>query len=318
MGSELRTINDVVKAVDGVVKAKKTSDAELAEIRKSLADGKGNADVIDLGLKRLELAEKAIARRIQAARVVRGQLRELEMDEAFLAANGKKLSPLVGLASTALKAMTDEFAKVKKDENDAEAALKAASSVTDRARQRLAGLVVDVDGDKKNLKALFGKADALYERATIAADARDTAGLRKAKDAFDALGVGIELTLHRDIAKRIDDFAKEATDKSLAAIGAELKDGVADLRIDMKSAGVYAEQLQKAIDGVKGLAATPIDVAKAAKSLSIDRAGEAALAAALKLPLREMEVRLNALGAKQKPKTTGKAMIEKLGKDGLM
>ena len=66
------------------------------------------------------------------------------------------------------------------------------------------------------------------------------------------------------------------------------------------------------------LSVAEIDIGKAAKSLAIDRAGEAGLKKVLTGPSSGFEAGLEQIGKKLDPKQKGKDMLAKLKSDGVL
>src|SRR5207237_437375 len=83
-------------------------------------------------------------------------------------------------------------------------------------------------------------------------------------------------TLHEGLVKRVKEFGEKAAANSgySEELKKKLKDGVKDIQNKAVGVNVYVEQLALASERVKALTIDAIDVGKAAKALSIDRAGE--------------------------------------------
>ena len=307
--SEAVDLKKIGIALNSVVADRKSIDKTVAEIEKSLDAAAGDVDDIELAENRLRSLEKVIAKAIVKAQGVMGLLREAETDEAFVAAKGAQMAPLVDLGSKQLKAITAQFGKVKELEKRALKDRSSSSNVIERARQSLARLVDRVANDRSDLKGTAAKADLALQHAAFAVDQRDVAGLKKGQSEFAATGVDVNLNLHAGVLKDIDAFEKDAKDKELVSLAGELKDGIADLRGDLKANETYVEVLQRQSKVLADLAIAPANVAKAAKLLAADRDVEKQLETILKLDLKQMEAKLNPIGAKLKKKLSGKAII---------
>ncbi|MEO5880857.1 MAG: hypothetical protein ABIQ06_00435, partial [Caldimonas sp.] len=98
----------------------------------------------------------------------------------------------------------------------------------------------------------------------------------------------------------------------------KLKDGIKDIQNLAYGIDVYVEQLGLSVKRMKERSVGEIDVGKAAKALSIDRAGEAALKKVLSGPPSGFEAGLEQIGRKLDPKQKGKDMLARLKSAGVL
>jgi len=126
--------------------------------------------------------------------------------------------------------------------------------------------------------------------------------------------------LHEGLLKRVKTFGEESAASKVYSddLKKKLKDGVKDIQSKAVGVNVYVEQLGLAVKRVKELSVGEIDVAKAAKALSIDRAGEAGLKKVLTGPSSGFEAGLEQIGKKLEPKQKGKDMLSKLKSAGIL
>ena len=86
-------------------------------------------DKIDLYLAALDGRIKELNKILRAATISRGELREIEMDEDFVAANLAEVEKAVTAVSDAVEGLTAEFDEGKTLQNEAEAASASFCSV---------------------------------------------------------------------------------------------------------------------------------------------------------------------------------------------
>ncbi|MCE9661584.1 MAG: hypothetical protein K8R60_23910 [Burkholderiales bacterium] len=277
-------------------------------------------DKIDLYLVALEGRLKELNKILRAATLARGNLREIEFDEDFVAENLSEVEKAVTTVSEAVDGFTEEYDEGKTLQNEAEAASTKFQGGANQAMTNLSALDGEMDDAKDDLSALFKKQDAIYSRAAKAAESRDAKGLEKAQKEHAALGIDIALTLHEGLVKRVKEFGDKAAANSAYSddLKKKLKDGVKDIQNKAVGVNVYVEQLGAASIGVKALSIGQIDIAKAAKALSIDRAGEAGLKKVLNGPASGFESGLEQIGKNLDPKQKGKDMLAKLKTAGVL
>ena len=279
-----------------------------------------NNDKIDLYLAALDGRIKELNKALRAATLVRGDLREIEMDEDFVAANLAEVEKAVTTVSGAVDGFTEQFDEGKTLQNEAEAASTKFQGGANQAMTNLSALENEMDEAKDELSALFKKQDPIYSRASKALEARDTKGLAKAQSDHAALHIDIALTLHEGRVKEVKEFGDKAAANANYSddLKKKLKDGVKDIQNKAAGVNVYVEQLADADKAVKAMKIEAVDVARAAKALSIDRAGEADLKKVLAGPSAGFEAGLEAIGKKLDPKQKGRDMLAKLKSAGVL
>jgi chromosome segregation ATPase len=279
-----------------------------------------NNDKIDLYLAALDGRIKELNKILKAATLARGELREIELDEDFVAANLAEVEKAVTTVSDAVEGLTAEFDEGKTLQNEAEAASTKFQGSASQAMTNLSALDGEMDDAKDELSALFKKQDPIHSRAAAALDARDAKALAKAQAEHAALGIDIKLDLHEGLVKRVKEFGDKAASNSAYPddLKKKLKDGVKDIQNKAVGVNVYVEQLGLAQKRVKEMKVEEIDIGKAAKALSIDRAGEAGLKKVLSGPSSGFESGLEAIGKKLDPKQKGRDMLAKLKSAGVL
>ena len=277
-------------------------------------------DKIDLYLAALDGRLKELNKVLRAATVARGELREIEMDEDFVAENLKDVDAAVTTVSEAVDGFTEQFDEGKTLQNQAEAAASRYQGGANQAMTNLSALDGEMDDAKDELAALSRKSTPVSARAAEAAQARDAKGLQKAQKEHEALSIDIALTLHEGFLKRVKAFGDTAaaTKEYSDELKKKLKDGVKDIQNKAVGVNVYVEQLGLAVKRVKALSVGEIDLGKAAKALSVDRAGEAALKKVLTGPASGFEAGLEKIGKELEPKQKGKDMLAKLKSAGVL
>lgn len=278
------------------------------------------SDKIDLYLAALDGRIKELNKILRTATLARGDLREIEMDEDFVAANLTEVEKAVTTVSEAVDGLTEQFDEGKTLQNEAEAASTKFQGGANQAMTNLSSLDGEMDDAKDELSALFKKQDAIHSRAVKASESRDAKGLEKAQKEHAALGIDIALNLHQGLLKRVKEFGEKAASSSAYSddLKKKLKDGVKDIQNKAVGVNVYVEQLGLASIRVKELSVGEIDAGKAAKALSLDRDGEAALKKVLNGPSSGFEAGLEAIGKKLDPKQKGKDMLAKLKSAGVL
>jgi hypothetical protein len=277
-------------------------------------------DKIDLYLAALDGRIKELNKILRAATLARAELREIELDEDFVAAHLTDVEKAVTTVSEAVDGLTEEFDEGKTLQNDAEAASTRFQGGANQAMTNLSALDGEMDDAKDGLSALFKKQDVIHSRAAKAVESRDAKALEKAQKEHAALGIDIALTLHEALLKRVKEFGEKAASNASYSddLKKKLKDGVKDIQSKAVGVNVYVEQLELASKRVKALAIEEIDVGKAAKALAIDRAGEADLKKVLNGPASGFEAGLEQIGRKLKPVQKGKDMLAKLKSAGVL
>jgi len=277
-------------------------------------------DKIDLYLAALDGRIKELNKILRAATLARGDLREIELDEDFVAAHLSEVEKTVTTVSEAVDGLTEEFDEGKTLQNEAEAASTKFQGGANQAMTNLSALDGEMDDAKDELTALFKKQDVIHSRAAKAAESRDAKALEKAQKEHAALGIEVALTLHEGLVKRVKEFGEKAASNAAYSedLKKKLKDGVKDIQNKAIGVNVYVEQLELASKRVKALAIGEIDVGKAAKALSFDREGEAALKKVLNGPASGFETGLDQIGKKLKPAQKDKDMLAKLKSVGVL
>jgi len=277
-------------------------------------------DKIDLYLAALDGRIKELNKILRAATLARGDLREIELDEDFVAEHLSEVEKAVTTVSEAVDGLTEEFDEGKTLQNDAEAASTKFQGSASQAMTNLSALDGEMDDAKDELSALFKKQDPIHSHAAKAVESHDAKALEKAQKEHAALGIEVALVLHEGLLKRVKEFGE----KSAANAGysdelkKKLKDGVKDIQNKAVGVNVYVEQLGLASKRVKELSVEAIDVGKAAKALAIDRNGEAALKKVLNGPASGFESGLEQIGKNLEPKQKGKDMLAKLKSAGVL
>jgi len=277
-------------------------------------------DKIDLYLAALDGRIKELNKILRAATLARADLREIELDEDFVAEHLNDVDKAVTTVSEAVDGLTEEFDEGKTLQNDAEAASTKFQGSASQAMTNLSALDGEMDDAKDGLSALFKKQDPIHSRAAKAVESHDARALEKAQKEHAALGIEVALVLHEGLLKRVKEFGE----KSAANAGysddlkKKLKDGVKDIQNKAVGVNVYVEQLGLASKRVKELSVEAIDVGKAAKALAIDRNGEAALKKVLNGPASGFEAGLEQIGKNLEPKQKGKDMLAKLKSAGVL
>ena len=277
-------------------------------------------DKIDLYLAALDGRIKELNKILRAATLARAELREIELDEDFVAAHLTDVDKAVTTVSEAVDGLTEEFDEGKTLQNDAEAASTRFQGGANQAMTNLSALDGEMDDAKDGLSALFKKQDVIHSRAAKAVESRDAKALEKAQKEHAALGIDVALTLHEALLKRVKEFGEKAASNASYSddLKKKLKDGVKDIQGKAVGVNVYVEQLELASKRVKALSIEEIDVGKAAKALAIDRAGEADLKKVLSGPASGFEAGLEQIGRKLKPVQKGKDMLAKLKSAGVL
>ncbi len=255
-------------------------------------------DKIDLYLAALDGRIKELNKILRAATLARAELREIELDEDFVAAHLTDVEKAVTTVSEAVDGLTEEFDEGKTLQNDAEAASTRFQGGANQAMTNLSALDGEMDDAKDGLSALFKKQDVIHSRAAKAVESRDAKALEKAQKEHAALGIDVALTLHEALLKRVKEFGEKAASNASYSddLKKKLKDGVKDIQGKAVGVNVYVEQLELASKRVKALSIEEIDVGKAAKALAIDRAGEADLKKVLNGPASGFEAGLEQIG----------------------
>ena len=271
-------------------------------------------DKIDLYLAALEGRLKELNKILSAATLARGKLREIELDEDFVAAHLSEVEKAVTTVSEAVDGLTEEYDEGKTLQNEAEAASTKFQGNANQAMTNLSALDGEMDDAKDELSALFKKQDPIHSRAAKAVETRDAKGLEKAQKDHAALGIDVALMLHEGRVKRVKEFGDKAAANAAYSddLKKKLKDGVKDIQNKAVGVDVYVEQLGLAAKRVKEMSIGEIDIGKAAKALSIDREGEAGLKKVLNGPATGFEAGLEQIGKKLKPVQKGKDMLAKL------
>jgi hypothetical protein len=277
-------------------------------------------DKIDLYLAALDGRIKELNKILRAATLARAELREIELDEDFVAAHLTDVDKAVTTVSEAVDGLTEEFDEGKTLQNDAEAASTRFQGGANQAMTNLSALDGEMDDAKDGLSALFKKQDVIHSRAAKAVESRDAKALEKAQKEHAALGIDVALTLHEALLKRVKEFGEKAASNASYSddLKKKLKDGVKDIQGKAVGVNVYVEQLELASKRVKALSIEEIDIGKAAKALAIDRAGEADLKKVLSGPASGFEAGLEQIGRKLKPVQKGKDMLAKLKSAGVL
>ncbi len=276
-------------------------------------------DKIELYLSAIDGRIKEVAKTLQAARVAMGDVRELQLDEDFVAGNIVEMDDVVSTLSEAVKSLTAQFAQGKKLQNQAEAASETAKDSAGQATAVQAQLETEMNDTKANFSAVSRKADVIQVRAATAVKARDAKALAKAKSEYDALSIDVQLTVYEGLLKRIKELGASASSKEYAPdVQAQLKDGVKDLMNQAAGVNVYVEQLKLGVGRMKEMKVEQADAGKAAKLLSLDRAAEDTLKKLLAGPSSGLEPGLEQIGKKLDPKQKGKEMLVKLKGAGIV
>ena len=277
-------------------------------------------DKIDLYLAALDGRIKELNKILRAATVARGELREIEFDEDFVAENLSEVEKAVTTVSEAVDGFTEQYDEGKTLQNEAEAASTKFQGGANQAMTNLSALEGFMDEAKDELQALSKKQDPIYGRALKAAESRDAKGLEKAQKEHAALGIYAALSGHDGLLKRVKEFGEKAASNSAYSddLKKKLKDGVKDIQNKAVGVNVYYESLEKAMKAVKELSVGEVDIGKAAKALSLDREGEAALKKVLNGPASGYEAGLEQIGKKLDPKQKGKDMLAKLKSAGVL
>ncbi|HEX2540551.1 MAG TPA: hypothetical protein VHM00_05660 [Caldimonas sp.] len=276
-------------------------------------------DKIEFFLSALDGRIKEVSKTLQAARVAMGDVRELQLDEDFVAGNAVEMEEYVSILSGAVKSLTAQFAEGKKLQNQAQAAAESATDAAGNATALQAELETAMNDAKGAFSALFKKADAIQVRAAAALKARDAKALARAKAEYDALGIDVQLMLHEGLLKRVKELGASAGSKEYAPdVQAQLKDGAKDLMNQAVGVNVYVDQLKLGVQRMKAMAIEAPDSAKAAKLLSLDRAAEEMLKKVLAGPAAGLEPGLEQIGRKLDPKQKGKDMLAKLRSAGIL
>lgn len=277
-------------------------------------------DKIDLYLAALDGRIKELNKALRAATLVRGELREIEMDEDFVAENLSEVEKAVTTVSEAVDGFTEQFDDGKGLQNEAEAASVKFQGGANQAMTSLSALENEMDEGADELSALFKKQDAIAVRAAAAFDARDAKALAKAQSDHAALNIFIALNLHEGRLKRVKEFGEKAASNAAYSddLKKKLKDGVKDVMTKAAGVNSYVELLGESEKRVKAMKIEVVDIGKAAKALSIERAGEAGLKKVLGGPSSGYEAGLDAIGRKLDPKQKGKEMLAKLKSAGVL
>ena len=276
-------------------------------------------DKIELYLSAIDGRIKEVSKTLQAARVAMGDVRELQLDEDFVAGNIVEMDDVVSGLSEAVKSLTAQFAQGKKLQNQAEAASETAKDSAGQATAVQAQLESEMNEAREKFSAVFKKADAVQVRAADAAKKRDAKALAKARSEYGALGIDVQLTLYEGLLKRIKELGTSAASKEYAPdVQTQLKDGHKDLMNQAAGVKVYVEQLKLGIERMKDMKVEQADAGKAARLLSLDRAAEDLLKKLLAGPGSGLEPGLEQIGKKLDPKQKGKEMLAKLKGAGIV
>jgi hypothetical protein len=309
------SFKEAVVFVDKIGKARKTIEPAFRELSGKLASAMQAKDgpMIELYLKSLGTEVSAITAAMKNVDLALGTLREVETDEDFVATRMADLEKLMKIVSEARGLFTREFAAAKQLENKAEKVLSESEDAEGQALRELARLDHEVDDDRKEMAALYARAEAVNTKCGAAVDAHDVGALKQAQKAFAALSVDVALTLHDILVQRVSEFGKkDALSKDLSAQAQdELKDGVKDMQVKLAGVRAYAEQLRQMLDRIPGLAVADIDLKKAAKVLELDHQ-DARIAKALAGSSSSWERGLEALSKELKMKKNGKQLLQDL------
>jgi hypothetical protein len=278
------------------------------------------ADKIDLYLSALDGQLKSLNKALRAATVTRGSLREVELDEDFVAANLKAVDAAVTIVSDAVKSFATQYDEGKTLQNEAEKAGARFSGGADQAMITLSGLEEEMEDEKGELTGLFKKQDMVAQRAADAAESHDAKGLDKAQKEHAGLGIDITLTLYDGYVKQMRKFGAEAaaSKEYSKELKEKLADGIADIERKVGTTDSYARMLRDSVKRVKELKIEEIDLAKAAKTLSLDKANEALMKKVLLGPSVGYELGLDQIGKKLDPKQKGKDMLARLKSAGVV
>ena len=310
-----------VTETDKVVKANKVIEPRFRDITGKLVSAMKDKDQpkIELYMKALEVERTAITTAMKSVDMALGNLRQVETEDDFVATRLADIEKLMNIVDAAKKSLTAKFRAIEKLDAEAHKAADAARDVGEEAAQTLARIDRDVDEEKKRLSALYRKAEDLNTKASDAVDERDAKALKDAQSVFDALDVETQLLMHEELIKLIKSFAEQSKAPVYGPDArAEMLAGVKDLLAREAGVNVYVEQLGKLKDRIPALAIKPIDIAKAAKVLSIERKGEATLAKVLNGPVAKWEQGLDTLAKQLGLKTKGKDMLQALKKAGVV
>jgi len=309
------TFKNVVIRVDRVGKARKVLEPKFKELATKLAGAMQAKDgpMLELLLKGLETHVSATTAAMKEVDLALADLREVETDDDFVAARMPDLEKVMTVVSEARTAFTKQFEAAKQLDNKGEKVLAASDDAGERALRALARLDHEVDDAKKELTALFGKAEPLNTKCCEAVDAHDATALKAAQSAFKALGVEPSVFLFEGLVKRVDAFEKEdAASKDVSAeVRDELKDGVKDMRVKLAGVRVYADELGKMQERIPALEVAAIDVKKAARVLELDHQ-DAKIQKALAGKSATWERGLDALPKELRMKKTGKQLLQDL------
>jgi uncharacterized phage infection (PIP) family protein YhgE len=321
MAIDPKTAQEFTRAVglvDKVGKARKATEPKYDDLKKRLAVAIKAKDgpKLELYSSALEAMVSLIAKGSAAVDLALGSMREVETDADFVASRLAAIDKLMTIISEARTSFAAMFKDAKDQQNKCEEALASSQDAGEDATRTLARLQKRADDDRDQLKELFGKSDALATKAQGAVDRRDAKALKAAQDAYDALHIEPALFLHGKLMEDVAAFGEQAAkSKDYGAdVQAEVKDGVKDIQNKAAGVRVYVEQLTSVSKMVAEMSIAEIDVKKAAKTLSVDRASEAALAKVLNGPPASMVAGLDQIGAKLDPKQKGKDMLEALKK----
>lgn len=312
---------EAVVLVDRVGKARKATEAKYDDLKSRLGVAMKAKDgpKLELYLSAFEAIVSEIAKGSGLVDSALAALREVELDEEFVASRLAAIDKLMTIVSEARTAFARMFKDAKEQQNKGEAALASSQDAGEEAMRSLARLQKRADDDRDKLKDLFAKSEALASKAQAALDRRDTKALKDAQKAYDALLVEPAVFLHGKLMEDVAAFGEKAgASKNYGAdLQAELKDGVKDIQNKAAGVRVYVDELAKTSKMVGEMSVAEIDVKKAAKVLSLDRAAEAQLAKVLNGPPAAMSAGLDAIGAKQDPKRKGKDLLDALKKAGV-
>jgi uncharacterized phage infection (PIP) family protein YhgE len=322
MAAESEALFKKIKMVSGqIAKIRAVLDPRWKDLVKQIeyAIRTKDRDKIELYLSAIDGRIKEVSKTLQAARAAMGDVRNLQLDEDFVAGHIVELDDLVSTLSESVKSLTAQFAQGKKLQNQAEAASDAAGDSAGQATASQAQLETEMNEAKQKFSAVFRKADAIQGRAAEAVTRRDAKALAKAKAEYDALGLEVQISLYEGLLKRVKELGASAGSKEYAPdVQAQLKDGAKDLLNQARGVNVYVEQLKLGIERMKAMKVEPVDAGKAAKLLSLDRAAEDMLKKLLAGPVSGLEPGLEQIGRKLDPKQKGKEMLTKLKGAGIV
>src|SRR5689334_12517439 len=173
------TFKNVVVRVDRIGKARKALEPKFKELATKLAAAMQAKDgpMLELLLKALGTHVSATTAAMKEVDLALGDLREIETDDDFVAERMADLEKVMKVVSEARTTFTKQFEAAKQLENKAEKVLEQSDDAGQRALRALARLDHEVDDAKKEMVALFARAEAVNSRANEALVAHDAAAL---------------------------------------------------------------------------------------------------------------------------------------------